>query len=476
MGRRSLRKLFCVTVKSRIRAGPQNILFALGYWRHARRVLRDSKDAHQPFYTFRLFCSPFGLQNLNFMCDSLASNISLIKKNMQQDTESFPEKGPALPTSTTILERPPTPCAPSTSEDIGAVVKFVIIFLAAVVICVISLLNPNDILRSRNQFKLWYNQYRYQFASIARDNCTDEYSVYLYGARHNTSDQTLSGAGKFTLFVQPMIYCLLDNAGNYIQYQLATSQVVLGITPTMIALLGASSEEVCLLALIGRRRILGYLLAAASPSVYTERAFKYQDADKIIEELEYTHVRATVFRKPRALFVVLEYMAVIGSIANIAVLNWQLGLRSVNAINPNIIVLPALWSCLGIATHLGGLVVFNMRTRRLDNARPASAYKNKFQRLQWLFREIWWLPENPEDTIRFTNRKETRCFTFLAWVFSLLTIFHIILGTLILSSTNFVGPKDAFGIMTRYILSAVICRVVLVYEFSVLGLKYEKTE
>jgi len=128
--------------------------------------------------------------------------------------------------------------------------------------------------RSKQQFKSWYNQYSFQFTHLPKEHCFDEYSVYLYRTRQNTSDQTISGAGQFTLFVQPMINCLLTNAGNYIQYQLSSSQVLLGITPTIIAVLGTSSEEVCFVALVGRRRLLGLLLAAASPSIYTERAFK----------------------------------------------------------------------------------------------------------------------------------------------------------------------------------------------------------
>lgn len=152
-------------------------------------------------------------------------------------------------------------------EETFSVVKFFISLLLAVTIIVVALVNPHDFLRSRHQFRSWFQQYSYQFNLIAKDNCIDEYSVYLYGTRQNTSDQTLSGAGKYTLFVQPMVNCLLSNAGSYIQYQLSSSQVLPGITPTIIAVLGASSEEASFVALIGRRRLLGLLLAAASPSI-----------------------------------------------------------------------------------------------------------------------------------------------------------------------------------------------------------------
>jgi hypothetical protein len=299
-----------------------------------------------------------------------------------------------------------------------------------------------------------------------------------------------------------MINCILENSSEYIKYQLATSQVLLGITPTIICLLGASSEEVCLLALIGRRRFLGFLLSAASPSIYTERAFKYQDADQIMKDLDDVHVKTTVIAKPRWLFVLLEYLAVFAAISNIAILNWQLGLKSVNSLNANTIYMPMLWSFFGICAHGLGAVVFQMRARRSDDSGteiqrvptlrsfPTLKFSDYLPKVDTLVRELTWLPEDKrkkstrrelesrydhetEKHIYFTHIPETRTFTFLSWLLSVLIIFHIILGTLILSSTNFVGPKDALGIMARYILSVVICRIILVYELAVLGMKFK---
>lgn len=396
------------------------------------------------------------------------------------------------------------------SSDILPALKFSCLLGIVATMCALSLQNPSDIFRSRNQFKAWYSQYSYQFNIIA-DSCTDEYSIYLYGTRQNTTTPTLEGAGGFTLFIQPMINCLLKNASEYIKYQLATSQVLLGITPTIICLLGATSEEVCFLALVGRRRLLGLLLSAASPSIYTERAFKYQDPDQILKDLNDNHVKSTVITKPRWLFVVMEYIAVLAAIANAAALNWQLGVQSINSLSANTVYMPMIWSFFGICAHLLGAVVFGMRTRRLDQstmqATPRSTIRSCLsctckalhhpteslsmgkELAHVIHTELFWLPEeihdlneehpepsddgNPRKRIYFTLLAESRCFTFLAWLFSVVVIVHIVIGTMILSSTNFVGPKDALAIMVRYILSVVICRIVLVYELAVLRMEYK---
>lgn len=421
-------------------------------------------------------------------------------RQVEPAPESHGEQSPVTRKNNPLLD----------SSDVLSAVKFLCVLGVAVAICALSLQNPGDFLRSRQQFSAWYNQYSYQFLIIAKDNCTDAYSTYLYGTRQNTTNPTLSGAGDFTLFIQPMIDCLLDNASEYIKYQLATSQVVLGITPTIICLLGATSEEVCLLALVGKRRLLGLLLSAASPSIYTERAFKYQDADEILKDLHHNHVKSTVIAQPRGLFVVLEYLAVLGAIANVGALNWELGTRSINTLSANTIYMPLIWSVFGILAHLMGAAVFDMRARKLDEAtmepEPRPTFRSVFglnsqdhepktpstnkNLVDVVYTELFWLPEDkidhsttkplrssrgnkrPEKRIRFTLLADSRMFTFLAWLFSVIVIFHVIIGTLVLSSTNFVGPKDALVIMVRYILSVIVCRIILVYELAVLGMEY----
>jgi hypothetical protein len=279
-----------------------------------------------------------------------------------------------------------------------------------------------------------------------------------------------------------------------VQYQLNSAQVVLGITPTIIALLGNRSEELCLMALIGRRRLLGLLLAFGSPSIYSERAFVMQDPDVIMQDLTHTHATTTVIREPRPLWVAIEYAAAIGAIANIASLNWELGTKSINTVNPNTTYMPMIWSFIGVIAHLGGAVVFNMRARskpKDTDVKDPEAYtlSSIIARLRWPTTEeikyvirrdfTWPSPQYnwpAEATIAFTNKDETAPFTFLAWIFSMFTIFHIILGTMILAGTNFVGPRNAFAVMARYILSVMICRIIVVYELSVLKLEFKEPD
>ncbi|KIN02422.1 hypothetical protein OIDMADRAFT_121140, partial [Oidiodendron maius Zn] len=243
--------------------------------------------------------------------------------------------------------------------------------------------------------------------------------------------------------------------------------VMLGITPTIIAVLGTSSEEVCFVAVIGRRRVLGFLLAAASPSIYTERAFKYQNPDVILQErIGAQYIKSTRGSNRRWLLVLLEYVLVLAAIANVATLSWVLGVQSVNTMNPNTIYMPMIWSVIGIITHVMGAVVFHMRVRRLDEVGQFIRSSTVASSLKAMMRE---------ESLQYVTIPESRWFTFLAWFLSVLIIFSIILGTNILSSTTFVGPKDAFGVLARYILSVIICRIIVVYELEVqrVSVKFE---
>lgn len=386
------------------------------------------------------------------------------------------------------------------------VCKIVLLIIISVIICVLAILSPNDVLRSKRQFKEWYPQFKIAFNQSARNVCTKEYQIYLYGTRENITVENTTGGGNITVFVQPMINCMLSNSSEYIKYALGSSQVMLGLTPTILALLGAGSEEVCLLGLIGRRRFLAIFLAAASPSIYTSRAFEYRNPGEIISSrLDLKHVNTSLHPWYRRCIIIIEYIFLGFALANIAELSYELGIRSVNGVNPNTIFMPMLWSILAIPAHLGGAVVFNLKARRVDSpdepppqpvdrsriltiplAEHWGAIKkfwtdlgsNSRRWVSWFWnsirRELYFHPEQgPSNMIFVQSFKETKLFIALAWLLSVLIIFHIILGTLILSSTSFIGPRDALGVMARYIVSVVICRVIVVYELAVVRVQYK---
>ncbi|KAI9766021.1 MAG: hypothetical protein M1839_005270 [Geoglossum umbratile] len=382
------------------------------------------------------------------------------------------------------------------------IVKISLLAVISVFLLVFVIISPNDQLRSKGQFKSWYSQFREVFAPIAKDKCAQQYDTYLYGTRQNTTINETRGAGSITLFVEPMIKCVLEGSSEYVKYALGSAQVMLGLTPTIIALLGASSEEVCLLALIGRRRFLALLLAAASPSIYTSRAFEYRSPGEILRDrLGRQHVGFSLENPNRIIIIVFEYVLAVAALANVATVSWQLGVMTISGISPNTIFMPMLWSLLAIPAHIGGVIIFNLRAVRVDHPdedppEPRSplvwlkafctGLKKLFRNpkstlscwgtLYWnlIRREFWLHPEQGRNKkIHIQWFQESRLFIISAWFLSVMIVFHIILGTIIMSSSIFIGPRDALGVMVRYVISVVTCRVILVYELAVMRVCYK---
>jgi hypothetical protein len=58
---------------------------------------------------------------------------------------------------------------------------------------------------------------------------------------------------------------------------MAGAQVLLGLTPTILATLGRSTEETSTLSVTGKRPFLALFLAAGSPATAQMRAFDFKD-------------------------------------------------------------------------------------------------------------------------------------------------------------------------------------------------------
>jgi hypothetical protein len=132
---------------------------------------------------------------------------------------------------------------PPRRDVVSAIVKISLLAIVCVVVPAYIMVDPNDRLRSRRQFVSWYGQFGDVFDPIAKEECAQQYDTYLYGTRQNTTTYHSRGAGPLTMFIHPMIECILNGTSEYTKYALGSTQVMLGLTPTIIALL---LDQACL--------------------------------------------------------------------------------------------------------------------------------------------------------------------------------------------------------------------------------------
>jgi hypothetical protein len=127
----------------------------------------------------------------------------------------------------------------------------------------------------------------------------------------------------------PVVACILSNVDETIKANMASASVVLGLTPTILSILGSSTADISLLSIIGNRPLLVFLLAAGSPAVSPTTPFKRLDPLQGITTNGPSHAMP-ISGWSRVIIVAIEYIFTCGAIANIVSVSWQLCIQMVS--------------------------------------------------------------------------------------------------------------------------------------------------
>jgi hypothetical protein len=172
--------------------------------------------------------------------------------------------------------------------------------------------------------------------------------------------------------------------------------------------------------------------------------------------------------------VAIEYIVACVAIANVMYTSWQLGVSSVCSMAYDNTWLPLLWTCSAPLIYACGAFAIMLRidfNTQQDTEQKAGMLKRLFRR------EMQLCSQQAQASVTF--RRESYTFIFLSLLTSLLAIVHLAFGTVLLSSSLFVGTGDAFVITARYFASAAVCRVILMFEMNgmrqTVDLRYEHT-
>ena len=106
--------------------------------------------------------------------------------------------------------------------------------------------------------------------------------------------------------------------------------------------------------------------------------------------------------------------------------------------------------------------------------RPRSGSQHSERSNFWLWHEVELCANRPKHHDSTLSVNEPTKVIILNWVATILAYAHWISGTLVFSSTLFIGTLDAFGVIARYAVSALLCRAIMLMELS--GLRSLETE
>ncbi|KAI0403499.1 hypothetical protein F4802DRAFT_291394 [Xylaria palmicola] len=329
-----------------------------------------------------------------------------------------------------------------------------------------------------SQFQHFYPQHGAKYEYILRNNCSQQFANYLTGRPEDFETDWLGGGGKYSVLVQPVVKCLLDNVSEYIKAASSSAQVILGVTPPILATLGASTDELAMLNVVGRRPLLALLISFGNPSVYMDRVFDFRQPEKMLQP---SRGRYRLYRPDTAykqwLLSAFQYALAAGAAANVAVLSWQLGVGTVCSWWSDTVFGPLTWAVLSIPIHMAGTFAIRLRLRRIysDEDKEAMGFRQWVRRLPTALRGFWkseWVPAVAQDEIRTIAFEESELYVAWSWFLSTATIIHILFASLVLSGLLFIGPRDALLVIFRYVVSVLACRALVTFELAGMRARY----
>jgi hypothetical protein len=89
-------------------------------------------------------------------------------------------------------------------------------------------------------------------------------------------------------------------------------------------------------------------------------------------------------------------------------------------------------------------------------------------RLQRTLQREFQLSGTANETTDIILRRKPASYVaaIVAWLTSFSTILHLIYGTITCSTTDFISTQDALGVVVRYLVSTLVCRIILNFEMS----------
>jgi hypothetical protein len=260
-----------------------------------------------------------------------------------------------------------------------------------------------------------------------------------------------------------------------------SATVVLGFMPTLLATIGPSIAEMAVLS--SYRPFLGFLIALGAPANWPTRLLEYNYPARVLGSSgnEARGVLLVVHIAPRFKWTVapisaLQYILAAAAVVNVAWTSVELGRRSILSWGCTTTFGPLLWTSLAGVVHLVAVASFvcvrkGAYSKELqkngEDFESRSATSKIGRRLAGMM--------TSEVTIYVEQRlhedDENARVPPIAVVSNVLAgcggFVHLVFGTIIFSSLLFVSVWDALNhILTRYNISAIVCRLIVVIEVA----------
>lgn len=310
------------------------------------------------------------------------------------------------------------------------------------------------------RFASWFPRYGSALTNLTDGDCSAEYSIYTTDALQNATTFPKLESWDVDSAASPLIDCLLENTPEIYKSAMASSQVMLGLMPTILVSVGPSIYETSILFSYGQRNLLGFLILLGSPSVLFDNTVGFrQQVTDILSSRD--NISMSLLLNPNWYILLMEYTLALAAIANVGEVCYEIGTRSVTSVAQDAPYLAAIWIFVGVVTHLLGASIFAMIKKRPD-AQNVRLFLPTFNLWEWTRNQFWPMKQAKRIQLEFLPCSLLEM--MLSWLTSIIGTVNLIFGTLVFSSLMFISIRDCLFIVLRFMASAIVCRAIARYE------------
>lgn len=332
------------------------------------------------------------------------------------------------------------------------------------------------------QYASFYPKYNSRLQKLSTTICADtlrDYAIAFHAPKSSPFRQNL-----LSICYQHE-ECLLDNIPSGILANFNCATVVLGLMPTLLSTIGPNLAE---LALFGvHRPILGLLVALGAPAIWPSRLLEYNDPSRILKDAgndargkPLTLHLPSRWQWAAAPLSALQYILALAAVANVLLTSLDLGSKSILSWGCTTTITPVLWTSLPSVVYI--VVALSSAYARKsaynkaknleedDHARtgPLKGHTNNLlSSLMILLKKETTLCWEQQLHQHDENADVPRSAVLGNVLSGCGGFVHLVFGIIIFSSLQFVSVWDVLNhVLWRYVLSAVVCRLILVIEIA----------
>jgi hypothetical protein len=298
--------------------------------------------------------------------------------------------------------------------------------------------------------------------------------------------------------------CILDGIPGTLESNYASAQVVLGLIPAVMLLIGPSIAEVAVIST--RRPLSAVLVALGCPTTYLGRVFRRVDVREPLDFKDRSVVGTKLGKyltkkysgsaaasdtsdttqtpKHQAIGHAVDlamYAIAFLAIANGVQISVYTDLRTISGWRCGALFMPMVWFLMSVVERGWGMIAARVQSwsaRNLASAHTGTEPQSTPQsnsklynmrllllRLQSLFRSNFYK--------QLSGAEPTLWSEFLFWIAQASALVHMIFDIFELSSLVFISALESVQVFARFALSIVLCQIVVQDELAIIRAEFK---